>query len=133
MSSDNSKDTAAFRDELPDGCPPDNAYKIRRETICYRLVHNDPPTDDDFRSQRTLEPNRDFGVPECRARDLSIFTQVADAVRVVQRSRNLRGAKLAQLTLNQGAGYIKQTGGRSHHTWWPYKAFDILANCEVMK
>ncbi len=133
MSSDNSKDTATFRDELPEGCPPENADKIRRETICYRLVHNDPPIADDFRSQRTLEPNRDFGVSECRARGLSIFMQAADAVRVAQRSRNLRGAKLAQLTLNQEAGYIKQTGSRSHHTWWPYKAFDILANCEVMK
>ena len=39
---------------------------------------------------------------------------------------------MAHLTLNQGAGYIKQTGSRSHHTWWPYKAFDVLANCEVM-
>ena len=93
MSSDNSKDTATFRDELPEGCPPENADKIRRETICYRLVHNDPPIADDFRSQRTLEPNRDFGVSECRARGLSIFMQAADAVRVAQRSRNLRGAK----------------------------------------
>ena len=59
--------------------------------------------------------------------------QAADAARVAQRSRNLRGAKLAQLTLNRGAGYIKQTGSRIHRTWWPYKAFDILANCEVMK
>ena len=132
MSSDNSKDTATFRDELPEGCPPENADKIREETICYRLVHNDPAIVDDFRSQRTLEPNRDFGVSECRARGLSIFMQAADAVRVAQRSRNLRGAKLAQLTLNQGAGYIKQTGSGSHHTWWPYKAFDTLANCEVM-
>ena len=133
MSSDNSKDTATFRDELPEGCPPKNADKIRRETICYRLVHNDSPIADDFKSQRTLEPNRDFGVSECRARGLSIFMQAADAVRVTQRSRNLRGAKLARLTLNQGAGYIKQTGNRSHHTWWPYQGFDILANCEVMK
>lgn len=133
MSSDNSKDTGTFRDELPEGCPPENADKIRRETICYRLVHNDPPIADDFRSQRTLEPHRDFGVSECRARGLSIFMKAADAVRVAQRSRNLRGAKLAQLTLNQGAGYIKQTGSRTHHTWWPYKAFDVQANCEVMK
>ena len=133
MSSDNSKDTATFRDELPEGCPPENADKFRTETICYRLVHNDPPIDDDFRSQRTLEPNRDFGVSECRARGLSVFMQAADATRVARRSRNLRGVKLAQLTLNEGAGYIKKTGAKSHHTWWPYQAFDILANCEVMK
>ena len=132
MSSDDSRDTATFRDELPEKCPPKYAGEIISETICYRLVNNDPPTDDDFRSQRTIAPNRDFGVSECRARGLSVFMQAADAARVAQRSRNLRGAKLAQLTLKQGAGYIKQTGSRSHHTWWPYKAFDILANCEAM-
>ena len=130
---ENSRYETQYREELPDGCPPSNAKEIANETICYRLVNNDPPTDDDFRSQRTLEPNRDFSVSECRARGLSIFMQAADAARVAQRSRNLRGAKLAQLTLDEGAGYIKQTGGRSHHTWWPYKAFDVLANCEVMK
>ena len=132
MSSDDSKGTQTFRDELPEGCPPSNAKEIVNETICYRVVLNEPPTDDDFRSQRTLEPNRDFGVSECRTRGLSIFMRAADATRIAQRSRNLRGAKLAQLTLNQGAGYIKRTGSRSHHTWWPYKAFDVLANCEVM-
>ena len=122
-----------YWEDLPDGCPPSNAKEIVNETICYRLVHNEPPADDDFRSQRTLEPNRDFSVSECRARGLSIFMRAVDATRVAQRSRNLRGAKLAQLTLNQGAGYLKQTGSRSHHTWWPYKAFNVLANCEVMK
>ena len=121
-----------YREELPHDCPPQESTEITSETICYRLVNHDPPTDDDFRSQRTVEPNRDFGVSECRARGLSVFMQAADAARAAQRSRNLRGAKLVQLTLNQGAGYIKQTGSRSHHTWWPYKAFDVLANCEVM-
>ena len=59
--------------------------------------------------------------------------QSADAERVATRSRNLRGTKVAKLTLEQGAGYIKQTGSRSHHTWWPYQAFDILENCEAME
>lgn len=127
------RNLTAYREELPDGCPPSNAKEIVNEIICYRLVLNEPPTDDDFRSQRTLEPNRNLGVSECRTRGLSVFMQASDATRAAQRSRNLRGAKLAQLTLNQGAGYIKQTGSRSHHTWWSYKAFDILANCEVMK
>ena len=132
MPSTDSNKTNPFRDELPPGCPPETAEEIINETICYRLVNNDPPTEDDFRSQRTLEPNRDFGVSECRARGLSVFMQAADAARAAQRSRNLRGAQLVQLTLNPGAGYIKQTGSRSHHTWWPYKAFDVLANYEGM-
>ena len=133
MSSGNSDETPIYRDELPPGCPPEEAKEITTETICYRLVRNDPPTDEDFRSQRTLEPNRDFGVSECRAKGLSVFMQPRDATGAANRSRNLRGAKVAQLTLNTGSGYIKKIGGRSHHTWWPYKAFDILANCEVIK
>ena len=131
--SPDSRDLTMYREELPHDCPPHDAAEIVNETICYRLVNNEPPTDDDFRSQRALEPNRDFGVSECRARGLSVFLQAADATRIAQRSRNLRGARLARLTLNQGAGYIKQTGSRSHNTWWPYAAFDILANCEAMQ
>ena len=127
------RENSPFRDDLPEGCPPGEAREIISKITCYRLVHNDPPTYDDFRSQRTLEPNRNFGVSECRTRGLSIFIQAEDAVRVTQHSRNLRGAKLAQLNLSQGAGYIEQTGSRSHHTWWPFKEFDILANCEVTK
>jgi len=28
-------------------------------------------------------------------------------------------------------GKIKQTGKKSHYTWWPFADFDILANCRV--
>ena len=122
-----------YRESLPPDCPPDNAREIITENIVYRLVRKAPTNKEDFRSQRTFEPNRDFGVSECRARGLSVFMQAADAARAAQRSRNLRGAKLAQLTLNHAAGYIKQTGNRSHRTWWPYEAFNVLASCEVMK
>ena len=84
MSSGNRDETPIYRDELPPGCPPEGqglTKEITTETICYRLVRNDPPTDEDFRSQRTLEPNRDFGVSECRAKGLSVFRQPGDAVR----------------------------------------------------
>ena len=123
-----------YREELPDDCPPQGAVEIAGETICYRLVQNTPPTEEDFRSQRALQPNQDFRLSECRVRGLSVFMTPADADQAAKRSRNLQGTKVAKLTLEQGAGYIKKTGRKksSHHTWWPYKAFDILANCEVM-
>ena len=75
-----------YREPLPDCCSPKNAEEIISKTICYRLVNNAPPIEDDFSSQRTLEPNRDFGVSECRARGLSVFMQAADAARTAQRS-----------------------------------------------
>ena len=107
--------------------------EIVGEVICYRLVQNAPPKDDDFRSQRTLQPNKDFTLSECQVRGLSVYMKPADAEKAAKGSKNLQGAKVAKLTLEQGAGYIQKTGKRSHHTWWPYKAFDILANCEVME
>ena len=122
-----------YREELPDDCPPQGADEILGAIICYRLVQNTPPKEEDFRSQRALEPNKDFELSECQVRGLSVFMKPADADRAAQRSRNLQGTKVAKLTLEQGAGYFKKTGSRSHHTWWPYKAFDILTNCEVME
>ena len=58
----------------------------------------------------------------------------ADAVEAANRSTNLLGARVAKVTLNQSAGYVMKTGNRrtSHHTWWPYETFDVLASCEVM-
>ena len=129
----NSSDKKQYREELPDGCPPKNADEILGEVICYRLVHNMPPNDEDFRSQRALHPNQDFDIPECQVRGLSVFIRAADARRRSRTGRNLRGTKVAKMTLTQGAGYLKKTGTRSHHTWWPYKQFDVLANCEVME
>ena len=133
MPSGHPNETTRFREQLPAGCPPQTAAEIVSEKICYRLVQNAPPQAEDFRSQRALHPNQDFNLSECRVMGLSVFMRQADAARVADRSPNHRGSKVARLTLSQGAGYIKQTGSRSHHTWWPYFEFDILANCEVIR
>jgi hypothetical protein len=135
MPSGISNEAVAYRDNLPPGCPPKEATEIAGETVCYRLVQNTPPNEEDFRSQRALLPNQDFRLSECQVRGLSVFMKPADADRAAQRSRNLQGTKVAKVTLGQGAGCIQKTGTKksSHHTWWPYKAFDILANCEVMQ
>ena len=41
------------REPLPEDCPPGEAEEISVPFTVYRLVRNDPPTDDDFRSQKT--------------------------------------------------------------------------------
>ena len=57
-----------YREPLPEGCPPDNAEEIIAPRVVYRLVRNNPPTGDDFRSQRSERPDRVFhDVTECRA------------------------------------------------------------------
>ena len=87
---------------------------------------HDTPTDDDFRSQRDLRPATRFNVSECQARGLSVFAERLDAQAQTRRG-NLKEMAICQLTLTEGAGHIMKTGGKSHHTWWPYADYDILA------
>ena len=41
-----------FRDDLPSGCPPVGAREVTSEESVFRLVRNNPPTANDFQSQR---------------------------------------------------------------------------------
>ena len=120
-----------YREPLPEGCPPESAEEIIAPRVVYRLVRNSPPTDDDFRSQRAEKPGVRFTVSECRARGVSVFANRLDAEKQTKRRRRLRGLAVFQLTLVAGAGRIKKTGDEdsSHHTWWPYADYDILADC----
>ena len=121
-----------YRESLPDNCPPDTADEITSPRLVYRLVRNIPPINDDFRSQRAEKPTAQFNVSECRARGVSVFTNLSDAERQTRR-RNLRNLIPCLVTLTAGAGCIKKTGGSSHYTWWPYDGYDILANCQLVK
>ena len=91
-----------------------------------------PPTDDDFRSQRAERPDHVFrDVTECRARGLSVFAS-RNVAEHLSTSGNLQGTAVCQVTLTPGAGRIQPTGRRSHYTWWPLANYDILANCQVV-
>ena len=48
------------REPLPEDCPPDNSEEITAPRVVYRLVRNNPPTNDDFRSQRAERPTARF-------------------------------------------------------------------------
>ena len=57
-----------YREPLPDDCPPDQAEEINSPRVVYRLVRNNPPNDDDFRSQRAERPERVFrNATECQS------------------------------------------------------------------
>jgi len=121
----------SYREPLPPECPPDEAEEIKTTRDVFRLVRTNPPTEKDFRSQRAEKPNRDFGdVSECLARGLSVFAEKCAAARVKNGAR-LKDHLVCRVTLTSGAGKIQQTLRKDHHTWWPLKAFDILANCDV--
>ena len=111
---------------------PDEAEEITSSRLIYRLVRNIPPIHDDFRSQRSEKPTAQFNISECRARGVSVFTNLNDAERQTRR-RSLRNLILCLVILAAGAGRIEKTGGSSHYTWWPYDSYDILANCQLVK
>ena len=119
----------SYRDPLPEGCPPDAAEEITTPRVAFRLVRTDPPTPDDFLSQRQENPGRMFsGVTECQACGLSVFADRRDVEARALKLPRLKNRKLCRVTLPAGAGRIQQTFQPSHHTWWPLAAFDILAH-----
>lgn len=118
-----------FREPLPPQCPPATASEIAGPRAVYRLVKSLPPGNGDFRSQRELAPNARFGVPECLARGLSVHSELQHSLKAAKLPR-LRGYVPCLVKLDSGAGFIEQTSSWSHHTWWPYADFDILAHCE---
>jgi hypothetical protein len=118
----------SYREPLPEGCPPDAAEEIAAPREVFRLVRGNPPTLDDFKSQRAEKPDAVFQVSECQARGLSVFVERRDSERALKLP-TLRGRLICRLRLEAGAGRIQQTGRPSHHTWWPLAAFDILAHC----
>lgn len=121
-----------YREPLPEGCPPVEAGEITGERVVFRLVASNPPTNDDFRSQRAERPAASFpiGISECLARGLSVHTERNDSEKL-RRLPRFRHAQLCRVRLRAGAGLIQQTFQPSHHTWWPLVTFDILAECEI--
>lgn len=122
-----------YREELPKGCPPKDARGIPSGTALFRLVKSNPPTNGDFESWRALNlkkpcPN---GLCECRARAVSVHDD-AEASEKLRMLPKFREHLIAKLALEEGAGMIKQTGGKAHYEWWPFAEFDILAVCKVV-
>lgn len=122
-----------YREPLPEGCPPDAAEEIVSERVVFRLVRNDLPTDDDFRSRRAEKPTDQLNADECIARGMSVFSRRESAEVARSRFNDLEGTLVCQVTLDEGAGHIQQTRSRHHHTWWPFADFDILATCQVVE
>ena len=117
-----------FREELPPDCPPADAEEIASAREVFRLVRSMPPAPADFDSQRREKPGWKFGVPECLARGVSVFSDSSDCERVMKLP-HMRGRKICRVRLDSGAGKIKKTFDHSHHTWWPFASFDILGHC----
>lgn len=115
-----------YRESLPDDCPPDDAGEIAATRVVYRLVRNNPPTDDDFRSQRAERPDRVFrDVSECQARGVSVFDSLNAAERLSTRGR---------LPSHLESWCREHPDNRRAFPSYLVAAgqYDILANCHVM-
>ena len=123
-----------FRDDLPSECPPADAREISGAETVYRLVKNNPPIAGDFISRREQQPSAYFrNISECIVRGLSVFSHIEDIEGTLLLPKFRKSHFLCRVKLSGGAGKIKQTFKPSHHTWWPYNAYNILEVCEVVK
>ncbi|MGA9379022.1 MAG: hypothetical protein WBV73_09660 [Phormidium sp.] len=122
-------------EHFPSDCPPENAKNAFGEV--YRLINHDSPSPDDFRSWREENRNKQCpeGMTECQVCGISVFTDKADADRVIKRIPRFRRAKPALGQLTAELGVILHTPSRlsqSHHTWWipvgaePWTVFKIV-------
>lgn len=124
-----------WSEHFPSNCPPENAESAFGEV--YRLINHNLPSPDDFRSWREENRNKQCpeGVTECQACGLSVYTNKADADRVIRRIPRFKRAKPALGLLTAELGVILHTPSRasqSHHTWWtpvdaePWTVFQIV-------
>lgn len=114
-----------WKEPLPQGCPPEKARNTNGETY-YRLLENNPPAADDFKSYAELK--KPTMAPECEARSISLVTELAAAhAKLLPRTRFV-GIGLITLAPGSGAIFVRKT----HVHWWPCGACDPLGHCVVV-
>ena len=130
----------------PADCPPEQA--LDANGTFYRLVKNDPPAREDFRTLAEQYPSRRFstkpspksGVSELvKAHGLSLMADKEDVIRLRRAVPAYRDGLLGKGDLVPDHGKVLATpsqSGRSHHTWWTYDgaepeaAFVVVAEPE---
>lgn len=103
-------------EQLPSDCPPNSAYPPE-DFVCFRLMSFDPPHIEDFYSQRRMNPQKTYKTPECRARSLSILSDL-NSLEDMMKFPTLRNKIPFKITLSPESGPIMQTGKPSHYSWW---------------
>lgn len=74
--------TAEWFEALPEQCPPTDAAQCKG--YYYRIANGNPATTEDFFSQRKLQLDKvfkGFGIDECIARAISLFSTKEEAER----------------------------------------------------
>jgi hypothetical protein len=115
-----------WTEELIEKCPPENAFDPNGLTF-YRLAKSNPVTENDFHSQRKLNPNTNFtNVSECIARSLSIWDDIEKCLNILKLPRHKNKAPLVmQLNLVTGDGLVLQTFKPNHYSWWRTNNYNV--------
>jgi hypothetical protein len=117
-----------FPTDWPEECPPEDIPAAA--AVYYRIVRNNPPSLDDFRSYKELGLARRHADP-CRRCGLSIF-RTFDAAAVARSNFPTLGEFIASGALDLSHGKVAQTGSNRYHcTWWPYESVDRVTPFEI--
>lgn len=109
-------------EELPLQCPPADA--IPANGNFYRIAQDVPTKDNDYFSQRKLNPLKTFeGIDECILRSVSVFSSIEEASKRLLLPK-FRNNKIVIVRLTPKDGVIKKTFGPCHYSWWRTKEFD---------
>jgi hypothetical protein len=112
-------------------CPPEEAASGRY--VVYRLVDHIPLKVEDIWSHHALYPERVFN-NECMARACSVFTDCRD-LQELQKVPKFKEKKTVLISIEEKDGVLLSTPGRigkSHHSWWISKEFDLTAVKEAV-
>lgn len=107
--------TQVFDQPLPQSCPPVSA--TARHQSAYRVVKNDPPSADDFRTHAQLGTAK--SADQCRRSSLSIYETFRQAAHRRSLTPSL-GVHIAHLSLTPMHGVISPPDKSGHMEWWAY-------------
>lgn len=115
-----------WTEELPNKCPPDNAFDPNRMTF-FRLAKTNPVTEDDFLSKRATSPTIVFpNVNECIARSLSVWNNFEKCINILKLPIHKNKRQIVmQLNLQTGDGLVLKTFKPNHYSWWRTTNYDI--------
>ena len=121
-----------WSEELPENCPPKEAYIPQGEGY-YRLVSGSPPNEQDFHSPFKLNPNR-FKNPKCNDMALSVFNNLDACLAIKSLSKYFREHRPIKMKLEEACGVIMSTENQPYHfDWWMYSAFKPCENFELVE
>jgi hypothetical protein len=120
-------------EELPEQCPPNKAFIPQGMTV-YRFSSSEVPNNNDFISQRLLNPERFFnGVSECFARALSVYDNLEACNNIYKLPRHKKRFKsILEVNLCDGDGLImKSFNDPNHYSWWRSNSFNFETSNKV--